>query len=298
MSTGFRFHACLAMVGLLAGCFPDTTLKLARQAEHRWEVHKAYDFYCQMAAEFPDRAEVGEAIARLGPTAAVYWFSRARIAWSEGRTADAWRTAMHALEIRPDHADAAALVRRLEINYAGEVALAKYTWQRQGSSALTETGHPTTNTDRPSHPPAPQPDSPGVALASAATAPEIADIAHGESGGTRADSTSVAQTLASDATETMAVDNSRPTHDPPGVLTTEAATGVIPSPELRGAARPDASEPSPKTGGSPVADVDRAETAALLSPRFRPVFIAGACSVALLCGLGIYRSLLNRTPRQ
>lgn len=301
MSTRLRFRASIvvvafAVVASLTGCGPDATLKLARQAERRGDVHKAYDFYCKMAAEFPDQAEAGDAIARLGPTAAVYWYSRARIAWSEGRTADAWRSAMRALEIRPDHVDAVALVRRLEINYAGEVALARYNWQRKGTSALTETGHSTTNTDKPS--PASESDSSGVALASAGTAPEITDTAHEEPADARADSTSVASMLVSDETETIVVDNSRPTRDRPEVVIAGAATGAFAESDLRTAARPDATVLSAQTGGSPVADFDEAEIAALLAPRFPAIFIAGVCSVALLGGLGIYRSFLNRTPRQ
>ena len=164
MSAGFRFRASLALVALLAGCGPAATRKLARQAERRGDFHEAYDFYCDWAAEFPDHVEPGEAIARLGPTAANYWFSRARSAWREGRTADTWRTAMRALEIRPDHTDAAALVRRLETNYSGEVALARHTWQRRGTSTLTETEQPTALADAPSPPPASELDSTGVAL--------------------------------------------------------------------------------------------------------------------------------------
>ncbi len=241
MTARLRFRASLAVVALLAGCGPGATRKLARQAERRGDIHKAYDFYCEWAAEFPDHVEAGEAIARLGPSAAAYWFSRARSAWREGRTVDTWRTAMRALEIRPDHADAAALVRRLETNYAGEVALARHNWQRRGPSALTETGQPTALTDVPSPSLASELDSTGVAL---------------------------------------------------------AASKVNPAADLQTTAEPDASEPSPNTGGSPVGDIDESETAAPLLPRFTPVFIAGACGVALLCGLGIYRSFLNRTPRE
>ena len=241
MTARLRFRASLAVVALLAGCGPAATRKLARQAERRGDIHEAYDFYCEWAAEFPDHVEAGEAISRLGPTAANYWFSRARSAWREGRTVDTWRTAMRALEIRPDHADAAALVRRIETNYAGEVALARRTWQTSGTSALTETEQPTALTDVPSPSLASELDSTGVAL---------------------------------------------------------AASKVDPGADLQAAARPDAALPSRKAGSGPFADIDESETAAPLLPRFTPVFIAGACGVALLCGLGIYRSFLNRTPRQ
>lgn len=123
----------LAWVLLAGGCASGKSYRLGREAESLGRAHIAYDYYCKAARRKPDNAAIAEAIKRVAPTAATYWYSQARIAWSEERYEDAWRQAMRALEIRPDHADALAFVRRIETQRPDIVATARRDWLRRGS---------------------------------------------------------------------------------------------------------------------------------------------------------------------
>ena len=126
----------LTLVSLAGGCAGGKAYRQGRAAEKRGDAHLAYEYYYSAAERNPDNSTVAAAIKRVAPTAATYWHSQARIAWTEGRYPDAWRMAMRGLEIRPDHPGALELIRQLETQHPTTVASAKQAWSRRGSKAL------------------------------------------------------------------------------------------------------------------------------------------------------------------
>lgn len=137
MSTRGWSRAVLLIITIgSSGCAGDKALLLGQQAERLGQVHVAFDRYCDVALRYPGNTVAREAIRRLGPTAAVYWYAEARVACCEGRPDEAWRTAMRCLEIRPNHAEALAFVHRLEEDHPGEVAWVRGQWQSRGEVTL------------------------------------------------------------------------------------------------------------------------------------------------------------------
>lgn len=134
-----QLHKCGYFLALacLAGCAGGKNYRLGREAERRGDVHQAYDYYCKAAKESPGDSAIATSVERLAPTAATYWHSQARIAWSEKRYADAWQMTIRCLEIRPDHSGAIEFIDKLEGEHPSAVASARQDWLRRGSQSLT-----------------------------------------------------------------------------------------------------------------------------------------------------------------
>jgi hypothetical protein len=134
-------HAVLlALLAWLPGCLPVTEFSEARKAEQSGDYHRAYDIYCQAAADSPDNRLLTLAIERIAPRAASYWEDRAHQAVDRGDYAEAWRLFMRVLEIRPDHPSAPHLIRRLERDHPETVGPLRQAWLKRGSTVLLASG--------------------------------------------------------------------------------------------------------------------------------------------------------------
>jgi hypothetical protein len=190
-----RGRHCLAILlvyilVLTAGCSKGRAYRLGRDAEKHGEAHVAYAYYCQAAVRRPDDGTISASIRRLNPAAATFWRQHAREAASQRRYADAWRMAMRCLRIRPDDADAAALVRELESKHSMAVAWARQAYERGGPRTLAVAQR---RSYRKKAPEAPASDSPDV-HEDAVTASALAGVGRGAGKSPAAD----LQTLADD----------------------------------------------------------------------------------------------------
>lgn len=138
MTSRFRPATILSLIGSLwlCGCGGGRNADLARQAEERGDPAVAYDYYCRAAQEHRGSLTVADGIERTRPAAAAHWERLALTAVDEGRHADAWRCWMRTIEIQPDHATAAQMIRQLETEHSTQVASAREDWLKRGNTAL------------------------------------------------------------------------------------------------------------------------------------------------------------------
>lgn len=138
MTLQFRSASIVSFVGILwlCGCGGGRNADLARQAEERGDPAVAYDYYCRAAQDHRGSLTVADGIERTRPAAAAHWERLALTAADEGRHADAWRCWMRTIEIQPDHATAAQMIRQLETEHSTQVAMAREDWLKRGNTAL------------------------------------------------------------------------------------------------------------------------------------------------------------------
>lgn len=126
----------IAFVASAGGCGGGRNADLARQAEERGDPAVAYDYYCRAAQDHRGSLTVADGLERTRPAAAAYWERLALTAADEGRYADAWRCWMRTIEIQPDHATAAQMIRQLETEHSTQVAAVCEDWLKRGNAAL------------------------------------------------------------------------------------------------------------------------------------------------------------------
>lgn len=138
MTVRFRPATILSFLGILwlCGCGGGRNADLARQAEERGDPAVAYDYYCRAAQDHRGSLTVADGLERTRPAAAAYWERLALTAADEGRYADAWRCWMRTIEIQPDHATAAQMIRQLETEHSTQIATARDDWLKRGNPAL------------------------------------------------------------------------------------------------------------------------------------------------------------------
>lgn len=126
----------IAFVTSAGGCGGGRNADLARQAEERGDPAVAYDYYCRAAQDHRGSLTVADGLERTRPAAAAYWERLALTAADEGRYADAWRCWMRTIEIQPDHATAAQMIRQLETEHSTQIAAVREDWLKRGNTAL------------------------------------------------------------------------------------------------------------------------------------------------------------------
>lgn len=138
MTIRIRPAPIFSLIGILGlcGCGGGRNADLARQAEERGDPAVAYDYYCRAAQDHRGSLTVADGLERTRPAAAAYWERLALTAADEGRYADAWRCWMRTIEIQPDHATAAQMIRQLETEHSTRIATARDDWLKRGNAAL------------------------------------------------------------------------------------------------------------------------------------------------------------------
>jgi hypothetical protein len=86
--------------------------------------------------EHNDSGEVASSLERVRPGASAYWESQGLLQMDAGKYDDAWRMLMKSLEIQPDSATTAKLIRQLEAQHSDQVATARIEWLHRGGPAL------------------------------------------------------------------------------------------------------------------------------------------------------------------
>lgn len=128
--------ALMLFATLASGCATGRDYEMGQKAERSGDAHLAYDAYCRAASQNPDNGVIKSAIKRVTPKAADYWEKQGHMAVSQKQYADAWRSFMRVLEIRPDHPSAALVVRQLEQEHPTEVAYARQDYDQRGARSL------------------------------------------------------------------------------------------------------------------------------------------------------------------
>jgi hypothetical protein len=123
---------CVAVTGCAGGKY----LEAGKKAEDRNDPAGAYEHYCRAAAAAPDSSTAADGLARTRVGAAAYWERLALGALDDGKTEDAWRMLMRTLEIQPDHATAAQLLRQMEQVEPQRLALVRSEYIRRGPAML------------------------------------------------------------------------------------------------------------------------------------------------------------------
>lgn len=129
--------AVLAVALATGGCGGTRFYRSGRAAEKKGDSATAYKEYCLAAERYRSNEIVVNGLARVRPAVAAQAERTGLAAMDDGRYDDAWRCFMRALDIQPDHATAAQLVRQLENDHSGEIASAKRDWIKRGSASLS-----------------------------------------------------------------------------------------------------------------------------------------------------------------
>lgn len=176
MKYGMRIELVLAAMAVSLpgiGCAGGKYYQMGKTAEQKGDSAAAYDYYCRAGARQRSGAIAG-GLARTRADAAAQSERAGLAAMDEGRFSDAWRRFMRALEIQPDHATAAQLVRKLQNEHSTEIAAAQHEWLMNGSLALNSTRRDPIVAAQPSpSTPSPAPAKPGVEPALASAPPQI-----------------------------------------------------------------------------------------------------------------------------
>ncbi|HKQ46756.1 MAG TPA: hypothetical protein VJZ71_01660 [Phycisphaerae bacterium] len=133
----FSVFAALALVLVSEGCGGTRFYRAGREAEKKGDWATAYKEYCRAAERYRSNGIVADGLARVRPAAAAQAERAGLAAMDAGRFDDAWRLFMRALDIQPDHANAAQLIRQIECDHPGQIALAKNEWLARGPAALS-----------------------------------------------------------------------------------------------------------------------------------------------------------------
>jgi len=128
--------AMLASTFATAGCGGARFYRLGRHAEEKGDATSAYEEYCLAAGRYRSNGIVANGLARTRADAAAQSERAGLAAMDEGRYEDAWRLFMRTLEIQPEHATAAPLIRRLEKEHPEAIASAQREWMMRGAVAL------------------------------------------------------------------------------------------------------------------------------------------------------------------
>src|SRR6185295_387812 len=116
-----KFYYLLFPV-LLSGCAGGQYHSAGRTAEVRNDPAGAYDQYWHAAASNPGNGAAADGMNRTRAAAAAYWERSGLAALDDERYEDAWRCFMRVLDIQPDHATAAQMIRQLEQTQPTRVA--------------------------------------------------------------------------------------------------------------------------------------------------------------------------------
>lgn len=133
----FSVFAALALVLVSEGCGGTRFYRAGRAAEKKEDWATAYKEYCRAAERYRSNGIVANGLARVRPAAAAQAERAGLTAMDEGRYDDAWRSFMRALDIQPDHANAAQLVRQVECDHSEQIASARNDWLARGSATLS-----------------------------------------------------------------------------------------------------------------------------------------------------------------
>jgi tetratricopeptide (TPR) repeat protein len=133
----YSVFAALALVLVSEGCGGTRFYRAGREAEKKGDSATAYKEYCRAAERYRSNEIVENGLARVRPAVAAQAERAGLAAMDEGRYDDAWRSFMRALDIQPDHANAAQLIRQVERDHPEQIASAKSDWMSRGSAALS-----------------------------------------------------------------------------------------------------------------------------------------------------------------